>query len=190
MIGKIKNKKIKKHAHIHTKKGIQDAEISICNYVSLEKKQQPSQQPQQQQQQQQRGVRDGNNSSDNAYNVRNRHNKNNINEKSEKGNVNSIATLNMNDSIDNIIRMNDQILVDFKLQKIVNYLDIFGLNSWKSFIDNQDTHNCKICFSAPASIISLPCRHCCVCHVCFQQIGLQNFFLFFIFFFLCCFVID
>lgn len=41
--------------------------------------------------------------------------------------------------------------------------DIYGL-------DDKESLDCTVCLSEPKDIIPLPCRHCCICHECFENI--------------------
>eukprot|EP00475_Leptophrys_vorax_P032730 TRINITY_DN5089_c0_g1_i1.p1 TRINITY_DN5089_c0_g1~~TRINITY_DN5089_c0_g1_i1.p1 ORF type:complete len:528 (-),score=144.65 TRINITY_DN5089_c0_g1_i1:34-1617(-) len=59
--------------------------------------------------------------------------------------------------------------------------DIFGIESKNKHHNNQQkrrlsTHSmeiqddCSICLTEVKNVILLPCRHCCVCHLCFEKI--------------------
>merc|ERR1712083_314704 len=62
-----------------------------------------------------------------------------------------------------------QFLCDFKLQRLVEYYDIFGISS--DAVNNDEiVLDCNICLGSPANVVLLPCRHCCCCYECYKQI--------------------
>jgi len=65
--------------------------------------------------------------------------------------------------------LNMQLLCDFKLQRLVEYYDIFGISD-VDLNDADSNLECKICFSFPSNVVLIPCRHCCCCETCFHQI--------------------
>merc|ERR1712228_460039 len=78
----------------------------------------------------------------------------------------TIFQMNIENALDP--RLCYQFLCDFKLQRLVEYYDIFGISS--SNADANNNNDCKICLSFPANVILLPCRHCCCCYECYKQI--------------------
>eukprot|EP01083_Nonionella_stella_P012626 35763_1 len=100
-----------------------------------------------------------------AFLPRNQHQK-----QSKKSKKNVIKTNDETILIENALepRLCFKLLCDFKLQRLVEYYDIFGISSDAAHANaNLD---CKICFSFPANIVLLPCRHCCCCLSCYKHI--------------------
>ena len=92
---------------------------------------------------------------------------NQIRKKSKKESKTNPSDKNIENALDPSLCL--QFLCDFKLQRLVEYYDIFGISSDAGNCDEKSL-DCKICFSFPANVILLPCRHCCCCVECYKQI--------------------
>jgi Zinc finger, C3HC4 type (RING finger) len=67
-----------------------------------------------------------------------------------------LEKLNLSHRVDGQLAINQMHLLEM--------LEIYGLDS--SHIDD-----CSVCLTDKRDIVNLPCRHCCVCYECFENLG-------------------